>query len=708
MLESLRRLVLTPTPPIVPANYRTFVSLNLGTMTASVVHLCVLPLFWWLGAFELIWLNIFSQIAYVSALSVNRLGRHYTTIAIALVELSVHQAFCVKYIGWGTGFQYYLLVLPAMVFFLPAGRLASQLVLLVLSTAAFVSLLAWSRDLVPVHDVAPNVQAIIAYANIAVVFGLLGFFGFNYRRAAEVAEERLAATERKQAEDRLILLKAAVSAAHDIIIITDETGNIEFVNDAFTRIAGYSPAEAIGNNVRMLKSGKHSTSFYSEMWRTITSGNSWTGRMVNRRKSGELYTESSTITPIKGEDGTIQHYLAIKQDVTEAERAQERLARTEEQLRQAQKLEAIGTLAGGIAHDFNNLLTSILGSADFLRDGLPEGDSKLEDVDEIKKAGERAALLTRQLLAFSRKQVLSPKVLDLNQVIGGVERLLRRATSEQVEILFKLAPSADPVEADEAQIGQVLLNLVVNANDSMPQGGMLLIETENAHFPVAVGFHEFTIPAGRYVVISVSDTGQGIEADLLHEVFEPFFTTKEVGKGTGLGLSTVYGIVKQSGGHVAVHSELDVGTTFRVYLPSTTQPRASIPSLSSLDLERGTETLLLVEDEPSVRSVILRMLRNCGYDVLEASNGQEALEVLDEHSGPVHLLFTDVMMPGIDGATLAARVTSTYPNTKVIFASGYPGEIIAKHGDFITGRNFLSKPFAPNELATLIRRVLDA
>jgi len=394
--------------------------------------------------------------------------------------------------------------------------------------------------------------------------------------------------------------------------------------------------------------------------------------------------------------------LAMAHDIT-------RRKSIEGQLLQAQKMEAVGQLAGGIAHDFNNLLTAIFGSSDLLLEDLSVDDRRRTDVEDIKKAAQRAAGLTHQLLAFSRKQLLAPQVLDLNALITDVEKMLRRLVREDVEFRTVLAPDLGAVRADPGQLEQVIVNLAVNAGDAMPQGGNLTVETANVDLDEAYAQAHVPLVPGRYAMLAVSDTGVGMDAQVKSHIFEPFFTTKEKGKGTGLGLATVYGIVKQSDGYIWVYSEPGQGTTFKVYLPrveAAAEPPAPKPvAPASL---RGSETVLVAEDEEAVRNLIRRVLVAHGYAVLAAGDGQEALRLANTHDGPIHLLLTDVVMPNMNGRQLAERVVSARRKTKVLYLSGYTDDAIVRHGVLEPGIAFLQKPFTPQGLARKLREVLDA
>jgi two-component system cell cycle sensor histidine kinase/response regulator CckA len=420
-----------------------------------------------------------------------------------------------------------------------------------------------------------------------------------------------------------------------------------------------------------------------------------------KRKDGSRITVRLSGRVLRSSEGDIDGFEMIVEDVTER-----RLL--ESQFRQAQKMEAIGRLAGGIAHDFNNLLTAMLGYSDLLLDQFAESDPSRYDVLEIKKAAERASSLTRQLLAFSRKQVLQPKPLDLNSIVSGFDKMLRRLIGEDVELITALGDDLGRVKADPGQVEQIIMNLAVNARDAMPNGGKLIIETNNVELDAAYARrHEPVIP-GRYVVLAVSDTGCGMDDEVKSHLFEPFFSTKERGKGTGLGLATVYGIVKQSGGYIWVYSEPGRGASFKIYLPridGTVVDAAGSPRTSGAT--SGDETVLVVEDEPAVRRLAVEVLRRHGYQVLEAADGGEAMKVAERHPGNIHVLITDLVMPEMNGVDLAGRLIARRPATRVLYISGYTDEAVARGGVLEPGTNFLQKPFNSYRLASTVRQVLD-
>ncbi|HXE89372.1 MAG TPA: PAS domain S-box protein [Terriglobales bacterium] len=389
-------------------------------------------------------------------------------------------------------------------------------------------------------------------------------------------------------------------------------------------------------------------------------------------------------------------------DVTEAKLL-------EAQLRQAQKMEAVGTLAGGIAHDFNNLLTVIQGYGQLLGERLKDNAELAAEVKQIEDAAQRAAALTRQLLAFSRRQVLKPKVLDLNSVVTGMNRMLRRVIGEDIELVTRTAPDLSQVQADPGQIEQVIMNLAVNARDAMPEGGKLIFETRNVELDAAYTREHVGARPGQYVMLAVTDTGVGMDAQTQAHIFEPFFTTKELGRGTGLGLSTVYGIVKQSGGYIEVHSEPGHGSTFKIYLPRAGQAAAGAGAEPRTQPRaRGTETILLLEDDHGLRELAVRVLRSSGYTVLEAGNGEQAERVCREHSGDIHLLLTDVVMPGQSGPEVARRLSPVRPAMKVLYISGYAPNAIVEQGTLGPGAAFLHKPFTPSALLEKVQQVLES
>jgi two-component system cell cycle sensor histidine kinase/response regulator CckA len=524
--------------------------------------------------------------------------------------------------------------------------------------------------------------------------------------AERVAEQVAGALARARLEETQQRLSAAVEQSAEAVFITETDGTILYVNPAFERISGYSRAEAIGQNPRLLKSGQHDATFYSELWQTITAGWVWQARLINKRKDGSLYTEDATITPIRNQANDIVNYVATMRDVT-------RETQLEVQFQQAQKMEALGQMAGGIAHDFNNLLTVIHLSTRLLQRQLLPQDPVWEHVQRIGETGDRATSLTKQLLSFSRREVVEPQVLDLNQVVEDLSRMLKRIIGEDIQLMTSLADGLWPVEMDPTQIDQVIVNLVVNARDAMPEGGTLTIETRNLILDQAYLSTSFDAQPGRHVVLAISDTGVGMDAKTKAHIFEPFFTTKRRGQGTGLGLPTVFGIVTQNKGHIRVYSEVGMGTTVRIYLPCT--DKSMVPGemlaqplpTASAKLVRGTETILVVEDEQDVRDLAVQVLKSCGYRVLAAPGGPEALQISQGFEDPIHLLLTDVVMPQMNGQELADQLLEQRPAIQVLYMSGYADDAIMYHGVLSASSAFLSKPLTIEELTHKVRALLD-
>jgi nitrogen-specific signal transduction histidine kinase/CheY-like chemotaxis protein len=404
---------------------------------------------------------------------------------------------------------------------------------------------------------------------------------------------------------------------------------------------------------------------------------------------------------VRGDKGEVVEYIAICQDTSDRRDLEARL-------RQSQKMEAVGRLAGGVAHDFNNLLTVITGYSERLLAQLDADDARRKAADAIKRAADRAAALTHQLLAFSRRQVLAPKVIDLNAIVGAMHKLLRRLIGEDIELVTIAGAGLWPVKADPNQFEQVIMNLAVNSRDAMPRGGVLRIETANVDLDAEFTRHHVGLQPGAYVMLAVSDTGCGMDEHTLGHLFEPFFTTKEQGKGTGLGLSTIYGIVKQSGGYIWVESEPGRGATFRIYLPRVHEAVDAQPvSGQEATAPRGWETVLLVEDEESVRLLLRDSLRRFGYAVVDAASGPEAIEIADRHDGPIHVLLTDMVMPHMNGWEVAETVMARRPGIKVIYMSGYIEHALPENRGLDAGIAFLGKPFSPDALGWKVREVLD-
>jgi len=427
-----------------------------------------------------------------------------------------------------------------------------------------------------------------------------------------------------------------------------------------------------------------------------------------KRKDGTTVPVSIEDAFIQNAEGKVTGIHAVIRDITERKQMEQEKKNLEEQLRQSQKMEAIGRLAGGIAHDFNNLLTVIKGYGQLSLLELKEGDPLRGNLEEIQKSSERAADLTRQLLAFSRRQVMEMKVLDLNTILQNLDKMLRRVIGEDIELVTLLTGGLGRVKIDPGQIEQVVMNLAVNARDAMPSGGKLTIETANVELDEHYARNHIDVEPGRYVMLSVSDTGVGITPEVRDRIFEPFFTTKEKGKGTGLGLSTVYGIVKQSGGNIWVYSEPGHGTTFKIYLPRVDEPLEELrEKIMREELPHGSETILVVEDEEKVRALTVEILGRQGYRVLDASQGDDALAISEKHKGPIHLFLVDVVMPGISGTELAKHLMSLHPETRILYMSGYTDNVIVHHGVLEKGLNYIQKPFRIDELTRKVREVLD-
>lgn len=624
----------------------------------------------------------------------------------------------------------------------------------------------------------------------------------------------------------LRLLTAAFQAAYDVIIITDRGGNILWVNPSFTRVTGYSAAEALGQNPRLLKSGVHDKAYYDSLWDTILKGEVWCGEFVNRRKDGTLYNEQKTITPVRDERGEIANFIAVAQDTTARKRSEEALRESEARFRsyfetpqagiaiiapdkkflevndrfcemvgysreelgqttwadltpgddlafqlatyervlagernnytlekryirrdgifidvavsasavrrqdgtpayfvalvqditerkrleaeflQSQKLDSVARMAGGLGHGFNNLLTVISGYSELLLDQAGPESGMHSALQEVLHAAGDAGALTRRLLAFSRKQLMQPKLLDLNQVVEDIRPMLKGMLGDDVQLVTLLGSDLGSVKADPGQIQQVIINLAANARDAMPFGGKLLIETVAAEIEPGGSARHAGVEPGHHVVLTISDTGYGMDRETLRHLFEPFFTTKDQEGAAGLGLPVVHGIVEQSGGHISVASDPGLGTSFRIYLPrvaGATTPEAPAP----LTAAPGGETLLIAEDNAPVRRLVALMLGNRGYQVIEAGDGQEAMMVIEESARRIDLLIVDAMMPGMSSVDLIEQARAARPGIKVLVMSGYTGDTVIYQRITTMGAPYLEKPFDAATLAAKVREALQ-
>lgn len=514
-------------------------------------------------------------------------------------------------------------------------------------------------------------------------------------------------TERKRTTDELRTQSRALEQSPASIVITDRKGNIEYVNPRFEQVTGYTKAEVVGSNPRILKSETTPAETYRDLWRTIAAGGEWRGELCNRRKDGELFWESAAISGLTDESGQVGHFIAVKEDITERKRAAEERTALLAQLAQSQKLESIGLLAGGVAHDFNNMLAAILGYAELAMLKLGDVHAVFPYVEAIRSAAQRSASLTRQLLAFAREQAVAPKMLVLNDTIDTLVTTLRRELGEHVTLVWTPGSAIWNIEADPTQIDQILTNLAFNARDAMAgRDARLEVSTSNVVPDTAGVASNAALQVGSFVELRVRDNGSGMEAHTLSRIFEPFFTTKAPGKGTGLGLSTVYGLMQRHGGFVDVESTPGVGTTFRLYFPRAKQTDQEIANVQQ-PLRIGTETILLAEDEDGVRKPVSEMLRLMGYRVLAAHDGETAGALAASHSGQIHLLLTDVIMPGMNGSQLRDRLLKQHPDLKVLVMSGFAGDVISGKSVLEAGTAFIQKPFTMPDLSQAVRKLLD-
>ena len=525
------------------------------------------------------------------------------------------------------------------------------------------------------------------------------------RLGPAVHEALQRATERQELARHQNLLRQIIDANPSLIFVKDWEGRFVLVNRATAGIYGTTVEALIGKTDADFNPNKEEVEhFLRDDREVMTSGRAKNiaEEPVTNAATGETRWFQTTKVPLRQADGDVPKLLGVATEITERKRL-------EEQLLQSQKMEAVGQLAGGVAHDFNNILTAIVGYADLLATEFAPNDRRLEDLEEIRKSARRAAALTRQLLAFSRKQVLEPRVLDVNEVVQNMDKMLRSLISESIRLETHYAANLFSARADPNQIEQVVMNLAINARDAMPEGGTLTIETANATLDEDYALRHISVMPGEYVMLAVSDTGCGMDEDTKSRIFEPFFTTKEQGTGTGLGLSTVYGIVKQHGGNIWLYSEPGKGSTFKVYLPAVQeQPEVVRKSAPHAMPKSGGETVLVVEDDEQLRRLAHRALAAQGYDVLEADRGSTAIDIARRHRGKIDLLLTDVVIPDTNGRKLADHLRASRPGLRVLFMSGYPDGAMGHNGMLETGVAYVAKPFTTEAITRKVREILDA
>ncbi len=605
---------------------------------------------------------------------------------------------------------------------LTAFKVGAEYVIIAILTVSAAIFLRRSRQ--PVSYDAPGLFAAAAisilsefsftlYTDVTDVFNLMGHvykvvaYLFIYRAVfvASVREpfERVvrAEADARGAMAERARLVSAIEQAPALVMLTDAEDRIVYVNAAFERITGYGRTQVLGLDARRLDVRSDDDPAYREATEALSAGGAWSGLLTGRRVDGSPIEEEAVVSPTTDEKGDLTGYVMVARDVTR-ERA------LEAQLLQSQKMEAVGQLAGGIAHDFNNIINVISGFGQLVANDLAPDDPRRADLEQVVDAASRAAELTRQLLAFSRRQILRPNVLDVAVVVEGIVPMLRRLLGEHIALVTHAPPDLGHVKADASQLEQVIVNLAVNARDAMPEGGKLTIETANVELDGEYAAAHAEVTPGPYVLLSVSDTGVGMDPETQAHAFEPFFTTKPPGKGTGMGLATVYGIVKQSGGSIYLYSEPGPGTTFKIYLPRVEDEATAVTEAVTVHpAATGSETILLVEDDAAVRAFARRALEAQGYTILEAASGTEALPLAASRSGSLDLLVTDVVMPGMQGHQLAVQLRADRPDLRVLYVSGFTENTVISHG--ILGREvaFLPKPFTAEALGRAVRDAIE-
>jgi PAS domain S-box-containing protein len=561
-----------------------------------------------------------------------------------------------------------------------------------------------SRFRAPVVFVTAYAEdATLDRAKLAEPFGYI-LKPFDDRELKSAIEIALHKHRAELERERLV---AALAQVAEAVVVTDSQGLIRYVNPAFEAVSGYTAAEVTGRKPSLLKSGCHDGAFYRRLWETVAAGRTWQGRLTNRRKDGTLFVEDATISPVGDGSGAVVNYVAVKRDMTEELRRQTEREALEERLSQARQMEAVGRLAAGVAHDFNNLLTGILHQSELCRDSLAADHPAGLHLDEIRDHTEQAAELVRQLLAFARQQPIAPVLLDLNDAVVRALTLLRGLVGEDIALAWMPGASLWSVRMDPGQVDQVLVNLAGNARDAIAGTGRLTLRSENVTVRAGDSADHGDAAPGDYVRLSVTDTGDALTQAAMEHVFEPFYPTRGVGRSAGLGLATVYGIVQQNRGFADVRGDAEGGTTFRVYLPrAAAEPRPDPAPTPAPERPRGTETVLLVEDEKALRVTCCRFLEALGYVVLTAATPAIAIEMAAKHGGEIDLLLTDVVMPGMNGAELARRLQESRPTLRRLFMSGYTADAIAHRGVLDEGVQFLQKPFSRDDLARTVRTVL--